>query len=93
MGGKITEQPDIVISKGKVKRTPTEQATLEYNSKVKSYLDKGYRNISDFGYSSLDEFDPDQVLPEEKVDQNGAQKPQLCKKYDDVATSVFEKEH
>lgn len=35
-GGKITDQPLIEINKGKAKRTVTEQATLEYNSNLKS---------------------------------------------------------
>ena len=47
-GGKFITQPNIEITKGKVKRTITEQAELEYNSNIKSYLDKGYKKISDF---------------------------------------------
>ena len=93
LGGKITEQPLIEINKGKAKRTVTEQANLEYNSHIKKYLDKGYKNISDFGYSSLNDFNPDDVLPKEVTDANGARKPMLAKKYDEVATSTFEKPH
>lgn len=80
--GEFIAQPDIEIAKGKVKRTITEQATLEYNSKIKGYLDKGYRKISDFGYNNIDDFDPEDVLPKIKVDQNGVKKPMLCKVYD-----------
>lgn len=80
--GEFIAQPDIEIAKGKVKRTITEQATLEYNSKIKGYLDKGYRKISDFGYNNIDDFNPEDVLPKIKVDQNGVKKPMLCKVYD-----------
>ena len=80
--GKFITQPNIEITKGKVKRTITEQAELEYNSNIKSYLDKGYKKISDLGYTSIDEFDPDKILPKEKTDANGAKKPMLCKVYD-----------
>lgn len=34
--GKVTAQPDITITKGKVKRTVTQQAELEYNSHLKN---------------------------------------------------------
>lgn len=59
--GKMIEQPVIEITKGKVKRTISEQATLEFNSHVKKYLDKGYKKISDYGYDSLDNFNEDVV--------------------------------
>ena len=81
-GGKFITQPNIEITKGKVKRTITEQAELEYNSNIKSYLDKGYKKISDFGYTSIDEFNPDKVLPKDKTDTKGVKKPMLCKVYD-----------
>ena len=81
-GGKFITQPNIEIIKGKVKRTITEQAELEYNSNIKSYLDKGYKKISDLGYTSIDEFDPDKVLPKDKTDTKGVKKPMLCKVYD-----------
>jgi len=93
LGGKITEQPLIEVNKGKAKRTLAEQIDLEYNSHIKKYLDKGYKDIQDFGYSSLDEFDPNEVFPQEVTDQAGFQKPMQCKSYNDVALSTFEKEH
>ena len=81
-GGKFVIQPNIEIIRGKAKRTITEQAELEYNSNIKSYLDKGYKKISDLGYTSIDEFDPDKVLPKDKTDTKGVKKPMLCKVYD-----------
>ena len=81
-GGKMTSQPPLTIEKGKVKRTITEQCQLEFNSLVKKYKDKGYKDINDFGYKSLDEFDPNKVFPKEVTNQAGVVKPMLCKVYD-----------
>ena len=81
-GGKMTSQPPLTIEKGKVKRTITEQCQLEFNSLVKKYKDKGYKDINDFGYKSLDEFDPDEVFPKEVVDTNNVKKPMLAKVLD-----------
>jgi len=93
LGGKITVQPIIEINKGKAKRTLAEQAELEYKSHIKKYLDKGYKDIRDFGYESLSEFDPNTAFPETVTDQNGAMKPMQCKSYNDVATSTFDRLH
>ena len=40
--GKMTDQPLLVIEKGKAKRSVIEQANLEYNSIINKYLDKGF---------------------------------------------------
>jgi DNA ligase-1 len=77
----MIEQPVIEITKGKVKRTISEQATLEFNSHVKKYLDKGYKCISDYGYTSLENFD-ENVVPKSNTDQKGLVKPMLCEQYD-----------
>ena len=79
--GKMIEQPVIEITKGKVKRTISEQATLEFNSHVKKYLDKGYKCISDYGYTLLENFD-ENVVPKSNTDQKGLVKPMLCEQYD-----------
>ena len=79
--GKMIEQPVIEIVKGKAKRTISEQATLEFNSHVKKYLDKGYKKISDYGYDSLENFD-ENVVPKSNTDQKGLVKPMLCDQYD-----------
>lgn len=81
-GGKMTVQPPLTILKGKVKRTITEQVELEYNSLVKKYKDKGYKDIQDLGFSSLDTFDPDVAFPKDVTNQDGVVKPMLCKVYD-----------
>lgn len=80
--GKLTEQPTIQITKGKVKRTLNEQCKLEFNSHVKKYLDKGYKTIQSLGHKTLDTFNPDVDLPAQNTNQQGIVKPQLCKVYD-----------
>lgn len=88
--GKVTAQPDITITKGKVKRTVTQQAELEYNSHLKKYQDKGYKliegEIEDYTKAQLDE-----ILPEHKTDANGCKKHMLAKDFNKVATSVYDK--
>lgn len=91
--GKITEQPVIEIKRGKASRTVTEQATLEYKSNVKKYLDKGYKNIKDFGHENLSEFDADKEMPQETTNQEGVLKPMLAKPADDVSNSAFNKKY
>ena len=81
-GGKMTIQPPLTILKGKVKRTITEQVELEYNSLIKKYKDKGYKDIQDLGFTSLNTFDPDTTFPKEVTNQAGVVKPMLCKVYD-----------
>lgn len=90
-GGKVTDQPEIVITKGKAKRTVTEQARLEYNSHLKKYQDKGYKLLEkDINSYSLE--DLNKILPEFTTDANGFQKHMLAKQADKVAASAFEKE-
>jgi DNA ligase-1 len=78
----MTTQPPVTISKGKVKRTITEQTELEYNSLIKKYKDKGYKDISEFGFNSLNDFDPIEVFPKDVVDTNNVKKPMLAKVLD-----------
>lgn len=88
--GKMVDQPALKIEKGKVKRTLKEQAELELNSLIKKAKDKGYKDIKDFGFDTLN-FDPEKVLPKEKRDQNGAVKPMLAKLIESVPESTFSK--
>jgi hypothetical protein len=78
----MTIQPPLTILKGKVRRTITEQVELEYNSLIKKYKDKGYKDIQDLGFTSLNTFDPDTAFPKEVTNQAGVVKPMLCKVYD-----------
>lgn len=88
---KQTEQPIIYIRKGKSNRTVTEQARLEYNSRLKEYKDKGYKeldkNFSEYEFKELDE-----IAGEYKTTQEGLLKPMLAKQYQDVTNKkVFDK--
>ena len=88
--GKQTQQPEILITVGKAKRTVTEQARLQFNHKVKEYLDKGYKEIDkpadDY---SLDELN--KLLPENMTDANGFAKHMLAKQADKVKESSINK--
>ena len=90
-GGKETCQPDIVITKGKAKRTVTEQCNLEFNSHAKKYLDKGYKELP----PSIDLSNQEAVsefIGDMKTNQEGILKPMLAKQADKVASSVFNRE-
>ena len=91
--GKLIEQPDITITKGKVKRTLEEQAELEYKSNVKKYLDKGYKRISDLGIINLTEAEINEKLPKSNTDQNDMKKPMLCKVLDKTDKKLTEKHY
>lgn len=78
--GKFIEQPEIIIDKGKVKRTLEEQALLVYNSNLKKYLDKGYKDLTEF-YNN-DDFDPNNYITTGKSDAKNVGKPMLCKVMD-----------
>lgn len=82
LGGKSTEQPSIEIFEGKAKRTVKEQAELQFNALVKKAKDKGYVDETTLPGYGQEGFDVDAALPQEKVDQNGSKKPQLCKVID-----------
>ena len=44
--GKMVSQPELIIEKGKAKRSVLQQAELEFNSIISKYLDKGYKKLS-----------------------------------------------
>lgn len=93
-GGKVTVQPEIWIYKGKVKRTVSEQARLEYNSHLKKYTDKGYKllpsSIKINDAVAVEAF-VEEHLGNGVTDSNGFKKHMLAKQADKVATSVFDK--
>ena len=94
--GKLTSQPEKVITEGKANRTPYEQGVQEYKSLLKKYLDKGYKDVkTEIGkkISQLDDEDINTFLPNNKTDANGVLKPMLAKSYKDIATKAFEKEY
>lgn len=77
-GGKKTIQPEITIEEGKAKRTPLQQAELEYASHIKKYCDKGYKNLTDYTGKPFEEFSEQELLsflPANKTDANGESLP------------------
>lgn len=92
LGGKITQQPIIEIHRGKAQRTVTEQSVLQYNSELKKYLDKGYKNVKDLGINELTTDAADNALPTDNTDQSGMIKPMLCKVMDRDKSSQTDKQ-
>lgn len=78
LNGKRLDHPDIPIKKGLVSRTLREQTQLQFNSKLKEYKDKGYKEVEE---------DPDNkdekiilnFLPEYNTDSYNHIKPMLAK--------------
>lgn len=91
-GGKLTEQPVIFVSSGKAGRTVTQQAALQFNSKVKEYLDKGYKALQ----KDIDDYTEQElytIVGEVATNQAGVLKPMLAKQEDKVTNrKIFEKE-
>lgn len=88
---KQTEQPDIVITKGKAKRTISEQAKLQFASKIKEYKDKGYKQLE----KPLDSYTEEElhtIVGELVTGNNGVVKPMLAKQASDVSNkNTFDK--
>lgn len=89
--GKMVKRPLVVVDKGKVKRTIKEQAELQYNSLINSYLDKGYKLGSDLGISDLNDPQIETKVPNINTDQSGNLKPMLAKHYKDVSNFDWNK--
>lgn len=88
--GKRIDQPIIEVSVGKVNRTAREQTILQYNSNIKAYKDKGYKDI-DKDPDEYSEADLCNMLPEFTTDANGFAKHMKAKRIDDVKSSSIEK--
>ena len=74
--GKFTEQPELSIERGKVKRSVLQQAELEFNSIINKYLDKGYKNLSTLTnkkFENISEEELNELVASLKTDQNGEQ--------------------
>lgn len=90
--GKNTLSPAIIVDKTKQKRNWKEQYTLQFNSEVKKFLDKGYVEVekhpNDYPYSELEE-----IFGEVKTNQFGVIKPMLAKQSEKVTNQkIFDKE-
>lgn len=87
-GGKMTTQPEIKVTTGKAKRTVEEQVELQFNAKVKEYLDKGYKELE----KELDDYDESElndIIGENKTDANGFQKHMLAKQSEKVSDKTI----
>ena len=92
IGGKVTESPKTWIEKGKAGRSHREQATLQFNSFVKGYLDKGYIKVPS-DPNTYSEEKCIELFGEVKTNQYGIIKPQLAKQADKVTNKkIFDKE-
>lgn len=90
--GKMTDQPEIIITQGKAKRSVLQQAQLEFNSKLKGYLDKGYKKLSDLTnikFEDLDVIEMGKLISGSKTDQNGNIKPELAKSSNDCTVNIW----
>lgn len=93
LNGKLIEQPDIIILKGKASRTLQQQVDLEYASNKKKYLDKGYKEL-EAPLNSYSEEELNEILGEIRTGQNGCPKPQLAKQADKVTNKkTFDKKY
>lgn len=90
LGGKMTEQPDILVQRGKAKRTVTEQTQLEFDALVRKYTDKGYKTVEN-DPSTYTEEELNEIVGEEKTDSNGFMKHMLAKQADKVSDSTINK--
>ena len=91
-GGKRTNQPDKIVSRGKALRNLWEQVMLEAKHLVKEKLDKGYREVT----KDPDEYSESElssILGEVVTNQDNVPKPMLAKQADKVTNkSIFNKE-
>ena len=84
--------PIVQITSGKAKRTLVQQCELAYNSILKKYLDKGYKNIKDFdNIDVLTLENAENALGMVKTDANNNLKPMLCKVLDKTDTKLTNK--
>ena len=93
LGGKKTQQPDKLVTKGKVKRTISEQVKLEFEHLIKEYKDKGYKELDNpiekYSVQELNE-----IIGKEVTGSTGVVKPMLAKQADKVTNkNVYNKQY
>lgn len=81
--GKNTLSPVIIVDRTKQKRNWKEQYTLQFNSEVKKYLDKGYVQVEKHPNEYSDE-ELNNIFGDVKTNQYGVIKPQLAKQSEKV---------
>lgn len=89
--GKNTLSPAIVVDKTKQKRNWKEQYTLQFNSEVKKFLDKGYVEVEKHP-NEYSEEELNDIFGDVKTNQFGVVKPMLAKQYEKVTNQkIFDK--
>jgi DNA ligase-1 len=90
--GKNTLSPAIVVSQTKQKRNWKEQYTLQFNSEVKKFLDKGYKEVEKHPNEYTDE-ELNEIYGDVKTRGDGIIKPMLAKQADKVSAKTFDKDY
>lgn len=86
--GKMVPRPLVTIDQGKVKRTIKEQAQLQYNSLINSYLDKGYKKSEDLNIIDItNSIEVESKVPKQNTDGKGNLKPMLALSIDNLPKS------
>ena len=86
--GKNTLSPAIVVDKTKQKRSWREQLELQFNSEVKKFLDKGYKE-TDKHPNEYTEEELQELYGSVATNQYGVIKPMLAKQADKVTNSLI----
>ena len=90
--GKNILSPTIVVDRPKQNRTWKEQYTLQFNSEVKKFLDKGYKEV-DRHPNEIPEEKLSEIFGEVKMRIGSTVKPMLAKKESDIKNrKIFDKE-
>ena len=90
--GKNTLSPEIIVDRTKQKRNWREQYTLQFNSEIKKFLDKGYIEV-DKHPNEYEESELEELFGDVKTNQYGVIKPQLAKQSEKVTnTKIFNNE-
>lgn len=90
--GKNTLSPAIIVDRTKQKRNWKEQYTLQFNSEVKKFLDKGYVEVEKHP-NEYSEEELNDIFGDVKTNQFGVIKPMLAKQYEKVTNrKIFDKE-
>ena len=90
--GKRTQQPDIIVDRGKATRSLWDQVDLQINHLVKEKKDKGYREVEK-DPEKYTESELNNILGTTVTSQDGVPKPMLAKQVDKVTnTKIFDKE-
>lgn len=90
--GKTTLSPTIVVDRTKQKRNWKEQYTLQFNSEVKKFLDKGYKEVEKHPNEYTEE-ELSALYGEVTTNQYGIIKPMLAKQADKVTNQkIYDKE-